>query len=103
MPFVPDTFSCSGEVLRGEDIDKDLFRNVGLYWSVPSIQEYWVFDIREDARRPKLLVYRRERGGWDIREFPPDAVYETPLLPGLKLKIAPVARSSAKRSRRRRT
>ena len=46
-----------GEVLRGIDIDKDLFRNVSLYWQVPSIKEYWVFDIREEPRRPKLLVY----------------------------------------------
>ncbi|MFM9964576.1 MAG: Uma2 family endonuclease, partial [Planctomycetaceae bacterium] len=37
-----------GEVLRGTDIDKDLFRNPGLYLRVPSIQEYWVFDIREE-------------------------------------------------------
>ena len=29
-----------GEVLRGIDIDKDLFRNVSLYWQVTSIKEY---------------------------------------------------------------
>lgn len=74
-----------GEVLRGDDIDKDLFRNVALYWAVPSIREYWVFDIREDARRAQLIVHQRSSGGWAIKEYPADFAYETPLLPGLKL------------------
>lgn len=78
-----------GEVLRGEDVDKDLFRNVDLYLRVPSIQEYWVFDIRDDAKRPQLLVHRREIDHWNVMEFGPDAHYETPWLPGLKLKISP--------------
>lgn len=77
-----------GEVLRGDDIDKDLFRNVGLYWAVPSIREYWVFDIREDARRAKLIVYQRGPSGWSITEHSADSAYETPLLPGLKLAIS---------------
>ena len=92
-----------GEVLRGEDVDKDLFRNVDLYLRVPSIQEYWVFDIRENSRRPMLLVHRRTRDGWDISELPPDAIYETPLLPGLRLQISPPPRRSTKRSRTRRS
>ena len=86
-----------GEVLRGVDIDKDLFRNVELYLRVPSIKEYWVFDIRENVRQPILLVYRRTRGDWDVQEFPSDAIYETPLLPGLKLRISPPARPAPKR------
>lgn len=90
-----------GEVLRGEDIDKDLFRNVDLYWRVPSIQEYWVFDIRENARRPSLLVHRRTRNGWDTQELAASETYQTPLLPGLKLVISPPARPTTKRSRRR--
>lgn len=90
-----------GEVLRGEDIDKDLFRNVELYWRVPSIQEYWVFDIRENPRRPTLLVHRRTRNGWDTQELAASETYQTPLLPGLKLVISPPARRTAKRSRRR--
>lgn len=77
-----------GEVLRGDDVDKDLFRNVRLYWDVPTILEYWVFDIREDARRAKLLVYRRGQDDWDISEHSADKPYETPLLPGLKLGLA---------------
>lgn len=92
-----------GEVLRGEDIDKDLFRNVDLYLRVPSIREYWVFDIRENPRRPTLLVHRRTRSGWDIRELAASDVYQTPLLPGLKLMISPPPRPVAKRPRRRRS
>lgn len=88
-----------GEVLRGTDIDKDLFRNVDLYLRVPSIQEYWVFDLREEPRRPRLWVYRRVRDDWDIQELPPHAFYQTPLLPGLKLRISPPPRTSTKRRR----
>ena len=86
-----------GEVLRGTDIDKDLFRNPGLYLRVPTIQEYWVFDIREEPRRPKLWVYRRVRDDWDIHEYLPDTIYETPLLPGLKLRVSPPPRPSTQR------
>ncbi len=92
-----------GEVLRGEDIDKDLFRNVKLYWRVPSIQEYWVFDIREKPSQPTLLVHRRTRNGWETSEFAASDTYQTPLLPGLTLIIAPPTRPVAKRARRRRT
>lgn len=91
-----------GEVMRGTDIDKDLFRNVELYLRVPSIQEYWVFDIREEPRRPKLWVYRRLKGDWDIQEYPPETVYQTPLLPGLKLRVSPVPRPTPKRRRTKR-
>lgn len=92
-----------GEVLRGEDIDKDLFRNVELYWRVPSIQEYWVFDIRENPRQPMLLVHRRTRNGWDTRELAASDTYQTPLLPGLKLVISLPARPATKRPRRRKS
>ena len=89
-----------GEVLRGVDIDKDLFRNVELYWRVPTIQEYWVFDIREEPRRPTMIVHRRTGNGWSVSELPPDGLYETALLPGLKLRISPPAsRPTAKRRR----
>lgn len=75
-----------GEVLRGDDFNKDLFRNVSLYWDVPSIREYWVFDIRDDAARAKLIVYRRAVGDWEVSECT-KAEYETPLLPGFKLQL----------------
>lgn len=91
-----------GEVMRGTDIDKDLFRNVGLYLRVPTIQEYWVFDVREEPRRPRLWVYRRVKGDWDIQEFPPDTIYQTPLLPGLKLRVSPPPRPTTKRRRSKR-
>ena len=91
-----------GEVMRGTDIDKDLFRNVDLYLRVPTIREYWVIDIRKQSRRPTLWVYRRARDGWDIQEFPPDVVYETPLLPGLKLSLSPPARPVIKQRRTKR-
>ncbi|MBM4074080.1 MAG: Uma2 family endonuclease [Planctomycetes bacterium] len=83
------------EVLRGEDVDKDLFRNVDLYWRVSSIQEYWVFDIRQAPQHPTLIVHRRQLGephskvDWDIVDYSADSVYETSLLPGLRLKISP--------------
>lgn len=91
-----------GEVMRGTDIDKDLFRNVELYRRVPTIQEYWVFDVREEPRRPKLWVYRRVRNDWDIQEFPPDTIYQTPQLPGLKLRVSPPPRPVTKRRRSKR-
>lgn len=78
-----------GEVLRGEDVDKDLFRNVDLYLRVPSIQEYWVFDIRHDPKRPTLIVHRRDGNQWQVTEYQADAHYETPCMPGLKLVISP--------------
>lgn len=80
-----------GEVLGGANVDKDLFRNVDLYLRVPSIQEYWVFDIRENARQPLLIVHRREADHWNILELDFESVYETPWLPGLKLVIAPAS------------
>lgn len=78
-----------GEVLGGTDVEKDLSRNVDLYFRVPSIQEYWVFDIRQSAQRPDLIVHRRTADRWDVLEFDADHVYQTPLLPGLMLVIAP--------------
>ena len=78
-----------GEVLRGDDVDKDLFRNVDLYLRVASIQEYWVFDIRQDAKRPTLIVHQRENDHWSVIELGPAAIYETQCLPGLKLTISP--------------
>ena len=40
------------EVLSGEDPDKDLVRNVELYFQVPSIKEYWLFDSRSELPPP---------------------------------------------------
>lgn len=78
------------EVLSGDDEFKDLVRNVDLYWRVPSIQEYWLFDIRQNAARPTLRVFRRGSGDeWEITDFGPDDTYTTALLPGFKLPVRP--------------
>ncbi len=79
------------EVLAGEDDEKDLVRNPDLYLRVPSIQEYWLFDIREDAERPKLKVHRRDADAWEITDFDSTAVYCTDLLPGFELPVTPPA------------
>ena len=77
------------EVLGGEDDDKDLVRNVDLYFRVPSIQEYWVWDICENPGQPRLIVRRRQKRTWKILEFNADAVYTTDLLPGFNLPVTP--------------
>ena len=77
------------EILSPEDPDKDLVRNVDLYWRVPSIQEYWVFDNRDNSDQPTLRVYRRGPDGWQILDFGPDDIYTTPLLPDLELPVTP--------------
>lgn len=79
------------EVLAGEDDDKDLVRNPELYFQVPSIAEYWLFDIREDAEQPKLKVFRRGPDAWEIIDYGSEAVYRTPLLPGFELPVTPPA------------
>jgi Uma2 family endonuclease len=48
------------EVISPSDPNKDLVRNVELYWQVPSIQEYWVFDLRPEAEHP-LTGHRRQK------------------------------------------
>jgi Uma2 family endonuclease len=75
------------EVLSAEDPDKDLVRNPGLYLLVPSIKEYWVLDGREDPERPSLRVHRRRGKRWVVRDYGPDDVYTTRLLPGFELTL----------------
>ena len=77
------------EVLGGEDDDKDLVRNVDLYFRVPSIQEYWVFDIRANPGEPRMIVYRRAADRWAVSEYAADAIYTTDLLPGFELPVRP--------------
>lgn len=77
------------EVLGGEDDAKDLVRNVDLYRRVPSIQEYWVFDIRDDPAEPVLRVYRRRGDDWDLAEYDSRSTYTTDLLPGFALPVRP--------------
>jgi len=79
------------EVVSEDDPDKDLVRNVELYRQVPSIEEYWVLDGREDPDYPRLTVYRRrDRSRWrKALEIEAGSTYTTPLLPGFSLKIDP--------------
>ncbi|OAI38933.1 hypothetical protein AYO40_01465 [Planctomycetaceae bacterium SCGC AG-212-D15] len=78
-----------GEVVTKDNPDKDLVRNRELYFQVPSIKEYWIFDLRQDADQPTLLVLRRHGGKWREIEVAFGEVYTTKLLPGFKLKIDP--------------
>jgi Uma2 family endonuclease len=73
------------EVLSAEDPDKDLQRNVDLYFQVPSIKEYWVLDARDDPEHPMLRVHRRHGKKWRIRDLAGGDTYTTNLLPGLEL------------------
>ena len=77
------------EIMSAGDPDKDLVRNVELYFQVRSIQEYWVLDAREDPDRPSMRVYRRRGDEWEIIDLEYGDVYTTPLMPGFKLKIDP--------------
>lgn len=79
-----------GEVLtKEENVEKDLVRNVELYFQVPSIREYWILDGRARTERPTLHVRRRHGSRWIVREILPDETYETRTLPGFKLHLQP--------------
>jgi Uma2 family endonuclease len=77
------------EILTGEDPEKDLVRNVQLYRQVPSIQEYWLFDGREDPDQPTLRAYRRSGKRWRPREVAAGETSTTRLLPGFALTVDP--------------
>jgi Uma2 family endonuclease len=78
------------EILSPDDPDKDLVRNVDLYFQVPSIREYWFFDTRaEGADRPTLRVHRRWGGRWRILDVAFGETYTTKLLPGFELVVDP--------------
>lgn len=77
------------EVLVSGDEDKDLVRNVELYFEVPSVQEYWVLDGRDDPRRPTLLVRRRWGSRWVVRAIEFGETYTTRHLPDFELVIDP--------------
>jgi Uma2 family endonuclease len=79
------------EVLSADDPDKDLVRNVRLYLQVPSIREYWIVDHRESTDRPRLIVRRRYRDRWSVREYAAGMTYTSRLLPGFSLLIDPRA------------
>jgi Uma2 family endonuclease len=74
-----------GEILSREDPDKDLERNVNLYFQVPSIREYWIVDTRQNADQPSMSVHRRHGKRWRIIEVGSGDIYTTRLLPGFEL------------------
>lgn len=77
------------EILGDDSFEKDMVRNVDLYLRIPSIQEYWVFDIREDVYRPKLIVHCRRGEAWKTQTVAPGGTYTTKLLPGFRLVVDP--------------
>lgn len=77
------------EIISASDPDKDLIRNVDLYRQVPSIQEYWLLDNRQDAARPTMRVFRRAGDGWDTQDIAFGETYATPLLPDFSLVVDP--------------
>jgi len=79
------------EVLTQEDPDKDLVRNVELYFQVPSVREYWIVDVRDDPDRPDMIVHSRYGRRWQIIEVGFGETYRTRLLPGFKLLLDPHA------------
>lgn len=77
------------EILSPDNADKDLERNVDLYFQVPSIKEYWVVDGITEESRPSMKVYRRWGQKWRIIDVPFDNTYTTRLLPGFELRMNP--------------
>ncbi len=75
------------EVMSPDNADKDQVRNVKLYFQIPSIKEYWLFDPRASSRHPSLRVYRRHGKQWRIIDIAPGGTYTTKLLPGFELVV----------------
>jgi Uma2 family endonuclease len=75
------------EVISPDNPEKDQERNVALYWQIPSIKEYWLFDPRESSSRPRLTVRRRQARRWKIIEVAPGGTYATRLLPEFELTV----------------
>ncbi len=76
------------EVLSLDDPDKDLVRNVELYFQVPSIREYWLLDAR-DPDRPGLCARIRHGRRWRVVNRAFDETYTTRLLPDFTLTVNP--------------
>jgi Uma2 family endonuclease len=77
------------EVVSPDDPDKDLVRNVELYFQVPTIKEYWALDARKNAGRPSMRVHRRYGKRWQLIDLAYGETYTTRLLPGFALTIDP--------------
>jgi Uma2 family endonuclease len=77
------------EVLTEGDPNKDLIRNVHLYFQVPTIREYWIFNPLADPDRPSMRRYRRYGNRWQVKDLDFGETYTTRLLPGFELLIDP--------------
>jgi Uma2 family endonuclease len=77
------------EVLTRDDPDKDLVRNMHLYFQVTSIREYWILDTRQGSEWPTLQVYRRHGKRWRRIDVDYQETYITKLLPGFELILDP--------------
>ncbi|MDB5306455.1 MAG: hypothetical protein JWO38_657 [Gemmataceae bacterium] len=77
------------EVLVEGDEHKDLERNPGLYFDVPTVKEYWVLDGRDDPNEPTLIQHQRYGKRWVVREYPYGSTFATKLLPGFALLVDP--------------
>jgi Uma2 family endonuclease len=75
------------EVISPDNANKDEVRNVDLYFQIPSIKEYWLFDPRASSMRPRLTVHRRQARKWKIMHVAPGETYTTRLLPGFELVV----------------
>jgi Uma2 family endonuclease len=80
------------EIISPDTAEKDLFRNVELYEVVPSIQEYWIIDGRDDVEEMIFRVYRKRGAKWQKPiDYHYGDTYTTKLLPGFSLLIDPLA------------
>jgi Uma2 family endonuclease len=77
------------EVVSEYDPEKDLLRNVELYFNVTSIKEYWVVDTQESWERPTFIAHRRHGKQWRVKHVAFGETYTTKLLPGFELLIDP--------------
>jgi Uma2 family endonuclease len=73
------------EVIDPDDPEKDTVRNVEVYFDVPSIREYWLFDTRQGLDQLSLRVYRRHGKQWRIKDVVTGETYTTRLLPDFEL------------------
>ena len=78
------------EVVSANAPDKDLVRNRDLYWRVPSIQEYWIVDPRDDPARPSMLALARGPEAWVETSVDAGGTYRTDLLPDLVVDLSAI-------------
>ena len=77
------------EVLSAEDPDKDLVRNVDLYFQVPSIKEYWILDNAPTRIALACACCAATASTRVRRNFDFGDTFTTRLLPGFELILDP--------------